>query len=91
MYRETHIALIENDISVNARQIAEQIYDKGYRKQMLGQWQKDLTYTGKNKTVFRCSLCDHWFKANRKDLAKFYMRYCPQCGAYMSFSEEDKQ
>ena len=36
MNKQIHIAIIENDIGVNARDLAEVIYQKGYRKERHG-------------------------------------------------------
>jgi hypothetical protein len=50
-----------------------------------GYWIKDETYTGKNKEIYYCSLCNHW-QSNKRwnpNQRAIYMNYCPQCGARM--------
>jgi rubrerythrin len=61
----------------SARMIATDLYNKGYRRQVEGEW-KDLLIP---KDLYACSLCD-----NRILGAK--TNFCPNCGAKMKGGAE---
>lgn len=91
MNKQIHIALIENDIGVNARDLAEVIYQKGYRKERHGKWILDDNYKGKTKVIHRCSLCDRWVTSKKWHGGTLsHPPYCPWCGARMAAPEEEQ-
>lgn len=55
--------------------IAESLYNAGYRKQSEGEWEIVKGSNGKEKMV--CTNCRH-----QQDLASTFT-YCPNCGAKM--------
>lgn len=50
-----------------------------------GEWIEDKSYSGKDKKIYYCSLCNHWqaIKNQRQLNQIMYMNYCPFCGAEM--------
>lgn len=56
-------------------EIAERLTDKGYRKEIQGEWEIVIGSNGKEKMV--CTNCRH-----QQDLASTFT-YCPNCGAKM--------
>lgn len=51
-----------------------------------GEWIEDKSYTGKDKKIYYCSLCNHWqsIKNQRQLNQIMYMNFCSFCGAEMS-------
>lgn len=60
------------------RMMATDLYEKGYRKQRVGEW-IDAKYYIHNKQIYKCSECS---KSEAKD-ALTSANYCPNCGAKM--------
>lgn len=54
-----------------------------------GTWVRDNTYQNKNKTVYRCTVCNHWeaVKNDKHPNQIKYMNYCSLCGAKMDLVE----
>ena len=66
---------LEQDLEgchINSLEIAEYLYDIGYRKQSEGEWK--LAYNSSPRYV--CTHCNHLY--NNKS-----SKYCPYCGARM--------
>ena len=78
--------LADVDAAVILR-VAEHLAGKEYRRERYGSWFKDASYTGKNKAIYVCTVCEHWQSAKERDQKIFYMRYCPYCGARMKRPE----
>ncbi|MBQ8140605.1 MAG: hypothetical protein IJ038_02800 [Clostridia bacterium] len=66
----------------------EEYSEDGARPALTGRWVLDASYRGKDKAVYRCSLCDHWQSAKKRQDKMFYMNYCPFCGARMTHEKE---
>lgn len=66
--------------SVYSVEIAEALYNAGYRKQSEGEWR----YDGKFKA---CSLCGTFVEWNT--LGTSHWKYCPHCGAKMKSKKEE--
>ena len=88
---ETHVTLIENDITSNARQIAEALYEKGYRKERESELILDTEFESETKVRFHCRECDCWHTARigNDEHLLHAMRYCSFCGA--RFIRESEQ
>ena len=71
------------DYDVNerdCRSAAEGMYDKGWRKQIEGEWEKrDFIIFDFVKTAYRCTSCNTTWDAPTK--------FCPNCGAKMKGGE----
>lgn len=83
--------LIKAGISADtARRCARAAAELGWRKPCHGEWIRDVSYTGKSKKVYHCSLCGHWQTGRRYsfDDNLFYMQFCPYCGAQMRVRDE---
>lgn len=81
------ITKTKNDVNVWERQkndedIAEALYNEGYRKQSVGEWVeiKRFYQSGKTLIHYQCSLCGVY-------LAK-QANFCPNCGAKMKGGAE---
>ena len=69
--------------------IAEHLFEQGYRKQIIGEWQSELVkkcdWKGKKRDYYQpnsCSLC-HEAVVKRTP-------FCPNCGARMRKEDEGK-
>lgn len=61
--------------------IAEALYNAGYRKQSEGEWEKrTFIIFDSEKVGFRCLKCNTTWDAPTK--------FCPNCGAYMGDKNE---
>lgn len=66
----------EYTTDVYNEELAQHLYNAGYRKQNNGKWVKD-----NNKRT--CSLCGYSYYSNNDDFC-----YCPNCGAKMKGGAE---
>lgn len=57
--------------------------EREYERERYGQWVKDDAYKGKNKEIFRCSLCGHYETVKKNGRGLKSMSYCHACGAAM--------
>ena len=65
--------------------IAEQLYNAGYRKQSEGEWIAKTDYAGYG---YYCSNCNAVFTGeNAEWIAKEHI-YCPKCGAKMKGKQQ---
>ena len=73
--------------------IAEQLHNEGYRKQIVGEWVLEHETYGK----MMCSVCGHECPTERKpdpyedyQMTDFYVTspFCPNCGAKMKGGAE---
>ena len=78
---------LEGIPSVIARRAAEIAVSNGYRKEWLSEWQRDDSYAGKCKVIYRCKNCDHYEAIAKGDKKLRYMNYCASCGAKMQNGE----
>ena len=68
----------------DARQLAEELYRAGYRKQVKGEWiQRMRPY----EDEIECSVCNERFNILDNCTEKF--DFCPNCGAKMKGGESD--
>lgn len=55
-----------------------------YRKERIGEWREDKSFTSESKIVYVCSECGHWQSVKRRNAEQIcYMNFCPFCGAKM--------
>ena len=82
---------LAQDLNTLVPSFAQELHIMGYQKARQGEWQRDTTYPGKAKQIFRCSLCNYWTSVKTKDANEKlrYMLYCPYCGARMTQAKEE--
>ena len=80
LIHEIRLGVMKGGIGWRTVQIAEQLYDAGYRKQSVGEWifNKGRTY---GEPAYYCSNC--WEGESYYGFDKF----CPNCGAKMKGGE----
>ena len=97
MSRDEQIEKMANDIEkshwkivqdfmgchINSDDMAEYLYNAGYRKQSVGEW-KDMNYYIHNKRIYKCSECSNSEAKDNLTSAN----YCPKCGAKMKGGAE---
>lgn len=65
------------------RMQAEALYNAGYRKQSVGEWERRrFIIFDSEKVCYRCSECNTTWDAPTK--------FCPNCGAHMSGGNNDE-
>ena len=67
-------------------EVAELVYNKGYRKQSKGEWIAKNDYAGYG---YYCSNCNAVFTGENAEWIAKEHRYCPHCGAKMSRKEDE--
>ncbi len=79
LIHEIRLGVMKGGIGWRTVQIAEQLYDAGYRKQSEGTWEKSDIPGEK----YVCSECGGacWYYDFECDVAK--SKFCPNCGAKM--------
>ena len=83
---EEIITLDGNGVDHVAEQIAETLYNAGYRKQSEGEWiERDcITESKRGRTIHystqKCSVCGKWNGRHKNN-------FCPHCGAKMKGGE----
>ena len=73
------------DFTNHSKNIAEALYNAGYRKQSEGEWIAHSLYVGCSYLSYRCSNCgesDPW-----QHTTAGHAKYCPKCGAKMKGGE----
>ena len=90
MSREKQIEEITNELiflgNVNRGIIAKHLYEKGYRKQSVGEWETIPDCQPDKLLTYRhiCSVC----KTTYKDIRPYGHKYCHECGAKMKGGAE---
>ena len=99
MSKEKQIEEMANEImkvvmrNRNMRQVAETLYNAGYRKQKEGEWVGEADGYADGELVYDvwyCSECNHCIDDGTDD-ADLLPNFCPNCGAHMKGESNDRK
>lgn len=80
----------ESDFFKEIENILSEIPDADVERIRHGSWIKDNSYKNKNKSIYRCSVCNRWeaVKKDKHPCQVYFMNYCFFCGAKMDLWEK---